>query len=338
MKYIYIASATPDGGIYRYTASEKGLTPVDFFSCPTPMYFVKEGNLLYVILRDPFEGKEESGLVVYRLEEDGKLTLLGNPVSTHGEVACHLAVKDGNVYIANYVSGSLCHVGGKTVVHSGKGPNPVRQEAPHVHSVILSPDGKYVLSADLGLDTIFVYDGKLNEVSKAKVPDGAGCRHLVFSRDGKFLYCVNELGSSVSVFAYCDGVLSLLSTVSTLLPETEADPDAALRLSEDGKKACHSIAAAIRLSEDGKKLYVTNRGENTVAVFEVDGATLSHLASYPTGGNEPRDFLLVNGENHAVVVNQFGNTVRCYAHKDGVLTTVQEFDLPAPLCIGEYEV
>ena len=338
MKYIYIASAVPDGGIYRYTAEENGLALADFFPCPTPMYFVREGALLYVILRDPFEQTKESGLIRFCIEKDGKLTRLDGPVSTCGEVACHLAVKDGDTYIANYISGSLCHIGGKTVVHTGKGKNPQRQEAPHVHSVILSPDGKYVLSADLGLDTVFVYDRGLDEVSRARVPDGAGCRHLVFSKDGRYLYCVNEMGSSVSVFAYRDGHLSLCSTVSSLTPETAENPEKALRFSEDGTKSCPSIAAAIRLSEDGKRLYVTNRGENTVAVFRAEGERLFRTGSYPTGGNEPRDFLLVDGERHAIVVNQFGNTVRYYAHKDGVLTSLADFALPAPLCIGEYEI
>jgi len=318
MKYLYIASCTEDGGIFRYRIENDKLIFVDQTPCDRPMYLAIEGNTLYVLLRAPF-ASGESGVITYRISADGSLSDPTPPVSTGGTVGCHIAVKDGDVYIANYVSGSVAHLGHSLDTHSGKGVHPVRQTAPHVHSVVLSPSGKYLLSADLGLDRIFVYDRALHPISSAAAEEGSGPRHMVFSKDGAYLYVAGELSSTVTVYAWREGSLERKNSISTL-----------------GNADTVSICAAIRLSADGKYLYVTNRGENTVAVFRAEGETLTHLASYPTYGDEPRDFLTVGGEAYAIVTDQFSDKTVLYRHKDGVLSFCDAVSCPAPLAVLEH--
>lgn len=115
--------------------------------------------------------------------------------NTLGKCPCHLAVDGSDVYVVNYLSGNIVKNFKRVLSHSGKGVNLPRQDMPHTHFACFSPDKTYVLCCDLGLDTIFIYDRDLNEVSFTKVPNGYGVRHLTFSKDGKYIYAVNELGS-----------------------------------------------------------------------------------------------------------------------------------------------
>ena len=320
MKQLYIASCVAGGGIYRYRLENDRLSLLDKTPCDRPMYMAREGDTLYVLLRAPFERSEESGVITYRIREDGSLTDPTPPVSTAGTVGCHIAVSDGDIYVANYVSGSVSRLGGACDKHEGKGKDPKRQDAPHAHSVTLSPSGKYLLSADLGLDRIYVYDRALRLVSTVEAEAGSGPRHMVFSRDGKYLYVLNELASTVTSYLWKEGLLERLESVSTLNEENERNP---------------SIAAAIRLSSDGALLYATNRGENTVAVFSVKDERLTKLASYPTEGDEPRDFALLADEEYAIVTNQFSDCILLYRHENGRLTPLASLPIKAPLAVME---
>lgn len=313
-----VASCVPDGGVYRYRLYEDGeLEQLQTIPMPSPMFLELQGDRLWAILRAPFADSKESGVAAYALQTGECLT---EPISTRGEVACHLAVDGKDVYCANYISGSVFQTPNRLDVHTGHGVDPKRQEAPHVHSVFFSPDKKYVLSCDLGIDTVFVYDRDLNLVSSEQVPSGAGARHLVFSKDGNYVYCVNEMAATVSVFSYSNGVLAYLHDVS-------AKPQG---FTGQGK------GAAIKLSADGTRLYVTERGSETIALFEVNGAKLTPVAHFDTHGAEPRDFTLLANETYAVCTNQFGNTVALYrVEEDGVLTYLRSVPLPAPLCAIE---
>lgn len=277
MRELYLLSCAPaeaGGGIYRCRLSADGrLTKTDYLPCDRPMYAVMDGERLHVLLRAPFAESEESGYFSCKAD----FSDVTKPVGTNGKCACHLAVHGEDVYAVNYLSGSLTKIGGVTVTHTGKGVNPIRQEAPHTHYVGLSVDNRFVLCTDLGLDTLFVYDRKLNEVSRAKVPDGYGIRHLVLTQDGRTVYAVNELVPSVSRFSFADGAVTYLETV--LLPcEVPA-----------------STAAAIRLSEDEKRLYVSVRGENRIFVLGTGNGAPRLLHSFPCGGCGPRDFDLTGG-------------------------------------------
>ena len=311
--HLYIASCTRDGGIYHYKLEGGALVCEQKLPLAHPMYMALTSDRLYCVLKHPFAGSDESAVVTVELQ-DGSLGACSAPVGTHGEEGCHLCLSDGKVYVANYTSGNLCCLPDLTVQHSGHGPDLERQEGPHTHCIIPTPDGDFLCATDLGTDEIIVYDKNLNPVSKAALPTGAGPRHLVFSEDRKRLYCVNELRSGVSVFLYKDGTLSYQNTYSSLPPEYNGE----------------SYAAAIRL-KDGK-LYVSNRGHDSIACFDENGGALGAPRFVPTGGSFPRDFNLIG--DLLLCANEHSDTVTVFRLQNGIpVPTDTVLHIPHPLAI-----
>ena len=322
--FVYIASCVEDGGILRYRLDRDGtLTLVDKLSLPRPNYMVRRGDVMYVTLQRPFEGSNEGGVVRVRINPDGSLSLDGEFLPSGGTSTCHLAFEGEDIYLANYSSGSVTKVGCAPIVHQGRGVHPTRQEMPHCHCTVFSPDEKYVLVCDLGTDTVVVYDRGLNEVSRAKVPDGEGCRHLVFSKDGSLVYVVNELGCSVSVFRYSEGKLLYRSTLPTRTYRPHEGPDK---------------GSAIKLTRNGKYLLITNRGENEAVTLRAKGERLKVVSRCDTQGDEPRDISFLLDERFALVTNQFSDSVLLYRvsrHPFGRLRPIRRLEIPAPLCVIE---
>lgn len=316
MKDLYFAACSEDGGIYHYKEENGRIEFIKKYDIDRPMYLAIEEDKMYVILRDVYDGM--SAVSSFDIESDGSLCNMTIPISARGKCACHLCVENGTVYTANYLSGTVSIVGSKTVAHTGCGPNKPRQDMPHCHYINFSQDKKYLLVCDLGNDTIYTYDKNLFEVSKSKVPDGHGCRHLVMSKKYNVVYCVNELASTVSVFEINDGTLTLVNTVNALPEEFE------------GK----STAAAIRLSENEDYLYSSNRGDDSVCVFRVSdkGRKLEPLKYVKTGGVSPRDFDIADG--YMYVTNEQTNNVTVF-RVDGanIQKLPNELTMPGPLCV-----
>ena len=304
--------------MYRFTLFDDGsLALRGKIDMPMPSYLAIERGLLYATLRAPFDDSRDSGYVAYSLESGERVTEIA---STMGEVVADLAVSDGDVYCSNYITGSIFKSPDRLVFHKGQGTDPKRQTSPHVHTVRLSPDGRYLVACDLGLDKVFVYDRELNYVSDASVPSGSGARHLVFSSSGDFVFVVNEMGGSVSSFAYSEGRLEYLDTVSVL-------PEGFLGVGS---------GAAIKLSRDGTRLYVTERASQTIAVLSVNGGELALVGRVDSHGREPRDFTLLAGDRFAVATNQFENSVALFRiSDDGVPVYYNSISLPSPLCALE---
>ena len=313
MQSVYILSCeTPEkgGGIYRYEMTESGeLKQADYYPCDRPMYAANTKNGLCVLLREPFE-KDKNGGYFY-IDKD-----LKNPTeiqSTDGVVPCHLCVNENDCYVVNYLSGNIVNVGKKTVKHEGKGVNPIRQEMSHTHCSVFSPDKKYVLCCDLGLDALFCYDRQLNLISKAKIEGGCGIRHAVFSKDGKYIYAISELIPAVHIFTFDRGRVALKGRLDIPCEKENAD------------------GAAIRISQDGKKLYLSLRVENAIVVLDVQGENLQILQKVDCGGDSPRDFNII--ENKLIVTNEKSNNVVVYALKEGLIDKkLSEIKIPKPLC------
>ncbi len=312
MNHLYITTCDKTGGIYHYIFADGQLEFREMLPLDRAMYTVLSGGKYYTLLRDLEKGDGFGGLVSGEIGTDGKILTPCAPISTRGIVPCHLAVEGEDVYGVNYLSGNLVCLPDTVVTHAGKSIHPTRQTEPHTHFVTLSPDKQYVLCVDLGVDTVFVYDRSLHEISKAKVPAGSGCRHLVFSECGNYVYCVNELSNDVSVFSFGGGVLELLDTYPAI-PEFQ------------GK----STAAAIRL-RDGF-LYISHRGADCISTFKAEGPKLTLLANSPCGGSAPRDFDIVG--NYLVCANE-GGSVSVLKREAGIPHLVNAMDLPGdPLCV-----
>lgn len=313
MKDIYISSCDKDGGIYHYTMENGKLIFREKTELDRPMYTVYYKDRLYVLLKETDPETHFGGVQSFSLTRDGKLCEPSGIVSSGGIVPCHLAVTDDGVYIVNYLSGNVVSTGGKVSTHRGKGKNLPRQDMPHTHFISVSPDKKYLLCCDLGLDSIFTYDFNLNAVSTAKVPEGEGARHLAYSDCGKYVYCVNELGSTVSVFAYNDGALTLLNTY----PAVE-------------NAAADNTAAAVRYRNG--YVYVSNRGEDTIVCYRQEEDKLIFVSRTYVVGSCPRDFNFA--DDFLICTNEKTENIVVFKAQDGILTETGEITgIKDPLCV-----
>ncbi len=273
------------------------------------MYAVKGNDSLSVVLRQPFNDDNGGYISI-----DLALKNATEPLSTKGVVPCHLCVDGNDSYVVNYLSGNIAYIGKKVVTHSGKGINATRQDMPHTHQALFSPDKKYVLCCDLGLDTLFCYDRELNIKSKAKILDGYGIRHAVFSNDGDYVYAISELIPAIFVFKFYDGKLTYVKKYEIDCAKEKAD------------------GSAIRLSSDGTKLYCSLRVENALVVFERKNENLQFLQKVDCGGDSPRDFQVT--DNYIIVTNEKSNSAVVFSLKNGmIMEKVEEISLKSPLCV-----
>lgn len=311
MTDMYIASCDRDGGIYHYKFNGKTVTEKQFYPLDRPTYMEIKNNRLYATLRDP-KGTGESGVISFDLDSEGNLINESKIIYTKGVVGCHLTVTDAGIFVASYLSGSVFRSPDLLVTHTGKGVNPDRQESAHTHCTVQTPDGKYICVADLGLDKIFVYDMELKSVSSVKLPDGVGPRHLVFSDDGRFMYCITELSSQVFSHNYCDGKLEIIESINALPEDFKGE----------------NTAAAIRLN--GEYLYVSNRGHDSIAIFKVNGGKLLLEDIVSCGGKWPRDFNIWN--NYLVCTNEHTNDVTFFELDNGIPKLIDlKLNMPDPL-------
>ena len=189
--------------------------------------------------------------------------------------------------------------------HEGAGfLSATRQEGPHVHATLLSPDGARLYASDLGLDWLSAYDigpdGTLTEAEfQLRTPEGEGPRHFLFTGNGKYLYLVTELGNKLFVCASPDGgkTYTRIQAAPTL-PEGFAG---------------ENLAADLHISPDGRFLYVSNRGHDSLALFAVcaDGKVEAR-GHFPSGGSWPRNFCLTPDGRWLIVANQYAGTLCVY--------------------------
>ncbi|MDQ0393916.1 lactonase family protein [Labrys monachus] len=216
-------------------------------------------------------------------------------------------------------------------VHSGTGPVPDRQERSHPHSVLATPDNRYVVVADLGLDLLVAYrfnsqTGAISRSGAASLAPGAGPRHFVFHPRGRFVYVANELDSTVTSFSYepDQAKFTTIATASTM-------PEGAATVNH---------CSEIRISADGAFLYVANRGHDSIAIFALDGdGGLELTKTVPSGGEIPRNFAIDPSGNFLVVANQNSDRVTVFAvdRETGDLTpTGIEVETGTPTSIAFY--
>jgi 6-phosphogluconolactonase len=238
-----------------------------------------------------------------------------------GDLPCHLDMdaKGEWLLVSNYGSGSVGvlpilpdgALGEMTdlIQHYGSGPNSERQEGPHTHSATFSPDQRFVMVADLGIDTLIVYSfdssvGRLREPTHTSTRSGAGPRFKSFHPSGRHVYVVNELDNTVTVYEYDaeSGIPSELQIVETLPLD-----------------APESKVAGIQISPAGDRLYVSNRGHDSICIFEIGfDSLLTRLAIQPCGGRSPRHIAISPSGRFLLVANQESDEVVVLPVLDGV--------------------
>jgi 6-phosphogluconolactonase len=350
--FVYIGTYTlrRGKGIYTFRfqpATGKVTAPSLAAETPSPAFLAVHPNQKFLYAANEHDGPDVAGrnstVSAYAVDpKTGALTFL-NKVSCRGEGPAHIAVdKTGKALLAaNYRSGSLAlmpilpdgRLGEVTgfVQHQGIGPKP-RAEGPHAHGAAFSPDGRFALVADRGLDQVLIYrydqsKGTLtpNDPPFINSTPGAGPRHLLFHPNGKILYELNEPGSTVSVLAYgaAGGTLSQIQEITTLAADFKGT----------------SATAQLQLDRTAKFLYASNRGADNITVFAVDPAkgTLTLVEHVSTQGKTPRDFSLDPTGGYLFAANQNSDNVVLFRvdAKTGRLTatgTVVEHVLE-PTCV-----
>ena len=352
---VYIGTATgktamgnESKGIY---ASELDLSsgklsePVLVAECTGPSFLAlhPDGKHLYAVgsMRSA-DGKSVGALSAFAIEDakTGRLKML-NQASSGGSGPCHVVVdKSGKLVLgANYGGGSCCAVAIKEdgslgeqagfAQHHGSSVDPGRQKEPHAHSINVSPDNRFAFCADLGLDKVLIYKldgGKLtpSDPPFGKTAPGSGPRHFAFHPSGKFAYVINEMGNTVTVFAYDKekGSLTEIQSIGTLPSDFKGT----------------SYTAEVVVHPSGKFLYGSNRGQDSIAVFQIDqGSGKLTVAGHQ--GEEvkwPRNFNVDPTGKYCLVCNEKGDSILVWSinQETGALTpTGNKITVGQPMCV-----
>jgi 6-phosphogluconolactonase len=349
--HIYVGTNTGPGkaegiGVFRLDPASGALShlqTVGGLNNPTFVALHPTRPLLYTVERQIDEpGLETGAVTAFAVDaQTGALTLL-NRQPSGGASPCYVSVHPSGAFafVANYGSGHVAalpiaddgslRAPSGIVHHQGHGTDPKRQAGPHAHSIVPDPAGTFILSCDLGIDRVLVYRlddaGALvaNDPPFGRANPAAGPRHLDFHPTRKHVYVVNEMDSTVTVYAYDGerGSLEPVQTVSTLPADYS------------GTSHC----AQIIVHPSGRFVYASNRGHDSIAVYAVDAATgkLTPQGQTPTGGRTPRNFNVDPTGTLLLAANQDSDTIVPFTidKQTGALTpTGAVTRTPAPVCI-----
>jgi len=336
------------GAIHAFTFDSKNgaLNPLHrtadiqnpFFLAISP-----DHHFLYAIQAEKFGDPGDELVRAYAIEgRSGSLRKL-NEHSARGTGSCYLDVDATGrmVVVANYFSGSVAALPVGTdgslgevstfLQHHGSSINPDRQKGPNAHSIVVSPDNRFALAADLGIDKIMNYrvDASAatltaNEAQPiVKLQPGSGPRHLTFHPHGKAVYVINELKNTVTLFGYdkATGSLTERQTISTLPAEFT------------GTSHC----ADLKITPDGRFLFGTNRGHDSIAVYRIaEDGKLTLNTIQPSHGKGPQNLLITPDGQWLLCANMPGNTVIVFKidTASGQLQAAGEpLSMPMPSCI-----
>lgn len=286
----------------------------------SPTYVTPIGDFLFAIAKD----EDWAGVMLLEKNSDGSYQEVSTGMTQGVNPPCYVSYdkKRGLVFNANYHQGffqimKVTDEGLEVVSdiqHSGSSVHP-NQQGPHVHYIQMDRANEKLLVCDLGIDNVVVYDiddfGNVTEWSRYETKPGFGPRHLVEHPTLPLIYVVGELSNEIDVCAYENGVLTRQSTVSML-------PDGF-----DG----NSSAAAIRMSKDGKFLYASNRGHDSLVVYQVsETGNLTPTQWIATQGKTPRDFNFNKDESFIIVGHQDDDVLALFERdmEKGTLTLVDD--------------
>lgn len=285
---------------------------------PSYLAIAPSGKALYAISEvNEFGGKKAGAVAAFSIDPTtGMLTLL-NEQSSGGTGPCFIALDatGKNALIANYAGGSVECVPVKAdgslaepsafIQHTGSSVDQSRQKEPHAHSIYPSPDNQYAIACDLGLDKLLIYKfdaakGTLSPGDPAfgTVEPGQGPRHFAFHPSGKWAYNCNEMGLTACAFTW-DAAKATLTNIQSLSTLAE------------GASRKGASTAEVVVHPSGKFLYVSNRGNDTIAIFTIDQTTGKLIAAghAPSGGKTPRDFRVDPSGTFLLAANQGSDNI-----------------------------
>jgi 6-phosphogluconolactonase len=303
---------------------------------PTYLAASAAGDRLYAVCE--IAAREQPTLETYAVDPDAlRLTpLASTPIA--GGWPCHVSLNAAarHLYVSNYASGTVVvldldesgqpRAPSALIQRQGSGPRTDRQEAPHAHCALPSPDGRHLYLCDLGTDAIArhpIADGTVSpmpDVTVAATP-GAGPRHIAFSPSGRSLLAIHELSSTITLHR-TDDPGPILTEVSTL------------PASWSGESSC----AAIRIHPSGRFVYASNRGHDSVfaARLDEDAAALLPIGTWPSGGRTPRDIAITPDGRFLLAAAQDDHGIQVFAidPATGALTaTRHHLGLHSPVCL-----
>jgi len=342
-------------GGYTKAVADKGISVYEFNAKDGSLQFRSvKGNIenpsylainskedkLYAVSE---KGRPSGKVFAYQFDKTTGLLSLLNETSSGGRGPCYISIDKNSehVFVANYSDGNIAAIALdgnglldsnriQSIQHTGSSIDKDNQKGPHGHSIVVSPDQRFALSADLGLDRIFVYKYNpagttpLSEAEPAyvTVTPGSGPRHICFHPNGKYVYVVNELNGSVDAFDYNKGVLKHKQNL-TMLP--------------DGFHGTIE-AADIHVSTDGKFLYASNREElNEIIIYSIaKNGLLKFVGRQSVLGAAPRNFVIDPTGKFLLVANMNTNEIIVFLRdaKTGLLqATNNKITTTGPACM-----
>ncbi len=337
--YLGTYTTNESRGIYKYLLRQDGSMEAVGLAAksenPSFLAISTDKRFLVAVNETNIEG---TGSIESFLIAGDSLELISRSPSG-GAHPCYVSIsKAGFVLASNYTGGNVAllkmdeqgRLSGLLDLrqHTGHGISP-RQQVPHAHSACFAPDGNDIVSADLGSNDLWIYN--LDSLQQKLIPSdppvinmnpGAGPRHMIFHPGGKWLYVVNELDCTITLLQKDKyGKYEKDISISTL-PPGYTDT---------------SYCADIHISADAKFVYASNRGHNSIAVFEVNSQNghLRLLEHQDTRGKWPRSFCLSPDDNYLLVANQHSNNIVSFKRdiKTGLLNYMYEINAPDPVCV-----
>ncbi|MFD4631747.1 lactonase family protein [Streptomyces sp. NPDC058284] len=321
---VLTADVDPDTGALTLVGA------TDAVADPSYLALSPDGETLYAVSETP------DGAVAAFRTAGGRAVLTGPPVPV-GSAPTHLALHDGHVLTANYRSGSVTAVPlradgtlapapSSELRHTGSGPHPQRQQAPHAHQVLADPSGRWAVSVDLGTDSVRVCalrDGELSLHREVALRPGSGPRHLVFHPRGDRAYVLNELSPTLTVCSWdaVDGGLKPLGELSILVDAPDGD----------------TYPSEVVVAPDGRFLWTATRGPDVISVIALDeaGDTPRLAATVPCGGHWPRDLAIDPAGRHLYAANERSGDVTWFTidQETGLPKRTGSVEAPAASCV-----
>lgn len=306
---------------------------------PSYLAINRQGNRLYCVHGDGHEvsvlqiDPNSGTLQLLQRQECGghnPVHLALDPQERFLVVSDHLGNQGGTVAVLPvHDNGTLGEVCQRVALPGAPGPHRHEQPFAKPHANPFSPNGRFVVVPDKGLDQLFTFrfdQGRLEPADPPSVPTrtAAGPRHMAFHPGAPYAYVINELDSTVAAYRFDaeHGALTPFQILSSL-PDTYTG---------------NNQAAGIAISRDGRTLYASNRGDDSIAVFGIDPHTgrLSFIEATPSQGRTPRFFTLSPDGDRLYALNENSNNIAIFdidPHTGRLTQHAQAIACGSPVCL-----